>query len=307
MANDLISIEAAWVKGDIGKRDELLRAQNLNLQEFTAQLAAQKKAAWEALNAELPLLLAGATIGERVHAVSDYLLGAPYSLMVDSPTPWASEAIAREQFIRVDCFDCESFVEMTIALAQYKGPANLPNAELYRLLYSLMFAKGTIPSAISRHRFTNAEWIAQNADVVCECTSELPFALGTQSNMLNKAGLLSQQYARINPEARDAALVLGEEYEAIKAWATTAAHLPNSVIYLPIETVIKQYAALESYLLERPKQAYILTVVSDAPHLPRLVGSAYNETHLGILVVDAARKLSYRHATSIGPRALVAI
>ena len=79
MANDLISIEAAWVKGDIGKRDELLRAQNLNLQEFTAQLAAQKKAAWEALNAELPLLLAGATIGERVHAVSDYLLGAPYS------------------------------------------------------------------------------------------------------------------------------------------------------------------------------------------------------------------------------------
>jgi len=304
MTYSLIRIEQAWIQGDVEKRDALLAEEGLTLQAFEVALEAQKVQAWERLNQCRKTL--GSSLIERIRVLTEHFLGTPYGLVIDILTPWHHPDIAQNQCVRVDCFDCVTFVEMVLALASYTGEEPLPSAAFYAHLYRWMFIPNTAPDSFTRHRFIDGTWLHDNATWLTDCTRHLPFAIEEQSHVLGKGGVIAKQLENFSEAGRDAAYFPTALREAMLKDAKVYPAMEIVTPYIPLKTCIEEYSALEHYLRSQPEAVYVLTVISDAPHLPRLVGSAYHVTHLGFLLIEP-QGLRLRHATSIAPHAVVDI
>lgn len=105
----------------------------------------------EELERRLAEKVAAQNLAERIVAVSDPLVGAPY---MHSPLG-EGEGEDQDPRLRFDAFDCTTFVETTLALALAK---DLDEAAT---LLDFIRYKGGRPSFLARRHFPAAEWLPE--------------------------------------------------------------------------------------------------------------------------------------------------
>jgi hypothetical protein len=92
-------------------------------------------------------------IGDRIDALSKLFLGTPYA---DYPLGEGGSGPEPQARFRLDAFDCQTFVETVMAMANAKSVA-----ETKALLDDIRYGKAP-PSFANRNHFTEAQWLPAN-------------------------------------------------------------------------------------------------------------------------------------------------
>jgi Protein of unknown function (DUF1460) len=237
---------------------------------LTSAVLALAPVRWESLDeagrAQALGELQALSLQERLLVSSERFLGTPYGF---SPLG-EGEGVDPDPRLRFDSVDCLTFVEETMALALARRPE-----EVLPLLDSIRYRQGT-PNYVSRKHLMEADWLPGNAEA--GYVRDVTLALGGKDAVKAEKVLVSTSWE--SPAAQ--ALALPESVRATGRF--TLGLLPLSHV--------------TGHARSFPSGTVLLVVREDGPNRITRV------SHLG-LVVQREGKTYLRHATSVGPKAVV--
>jgi hypothetical protein len=230
----------------------------------------------------------------RVESASAMFLGKPYVL--DPAGEGANGTVDRDPVIRVDAFDCQTYVETVLALARAADGRSAAE-ELLAIRY-----RHSPPSFGDRLHFPETDWIPVNTErrVIRDITAEVAggVSLAVAKTRITRAAWLRavpnnptqarNEFLRANASAT-------AELESLAARATDAV---VEVHYLP------KSALADPAVVARIPHGAIVMIVRPMTSLFGKVGSTQSISHMGFAMrTDGA--LNYRHASSTRRKAVV--
>ncbi len=238
---------------------------------------------------------ATARLDQRVVAVSQRLLGTPY--LLDPAGEGAAAAVDRDPLIRLDVFDCQTYVETVLAIARATHAQEIVT-ELRAIRY-----RHSVVRFDHRLHFPEIDWIPANVergvirDVSAAVAGIQPLA-HVESRITRRAwlrALPSNPTQARNDYLRDSAVAAQAiERMAAAAPATEAVDLQ----------FIPKAALMDQALLDRIPNGAIVFIVRPMTSMFGNVGSRLSISHLGFAVRTPAG-LMYRHASSQRGRAVI--
>lgn len=197
---------------------------------------------------------------KRVDYYSDKLLGRPYGA---SPLGEAS-GIDADPLVRMDQFDCTTFVETSIALALTGGGENL-----IPVMNRLRYQDGQV-SYETRNHFTNLDWVKNNAWILQDLTRDL-FAgeFATLETVISKSAWFEKT---VNMSVRI------EDQNSL-------------IYYLPFEQI-----SAHPEILQRLPFVSVANVVRKGWNRKPLIGTELDISHQGF-IIQKADGVYFRHAS----------
>lgn len=223
---------------------------------------------------------------------SNYFLGKPY----DSSGP-LGEGITglydRDPLYRFDAFDCTTFVETLIALANSSDKQTFS-----RVMNEVRYKEGKV-SYLNRNHIISQSWIPNNIDNSLIKRSTSYFSdqyLQFGSSIIDLANWLkfhkvdSLKLPDLSEDAK------AERLDQLKQEADRFTQEEVFVEYLSTTEVLKDWQGFKN---ELNKKTYILNIVRPNWQLKHLIGTNLNISHQGILEV-AKDGIYFIHASSEG-------
>jgi|GEM_PF-6395135 len=252
----------------------------------------------------LAISLKKENFADKILAYSRYFIGKPYDTELGTNLIIWDKNRDKNELINLESFDCISYIEMVIALAEIKEPSAVPlkfKEQLAESLAKIMFHSSPI-SYVNRNHFMD-EWLKNNNEYFTmeNVFAELPYAK-VKTAMINKAGLLETQianYVKDNlPEAER--LKFTEKYsnqiKSIKPFK-------SDISYISFNDFLEHEQELTKQLVDK---IHIITIIMDNPKLLELTKSEHNIAHVGFVFTKEG-KLYFRHATSVEPKEIVEV
>ncbi|HJD62416.1 MAG TPA: DUF1460 domain-containing protein [Rickettsia endosymbiont of Degeeriella rufa] len=205
--------------------------------------------------------------------------------------------------MNLETFDCFSYIEMVIALAEIKEP-NADSVkfkeQLAEALAKIMFLSDDI-SYVNRNHFMD-EWLKNNSKYLTmkNVFVNLPYAK-VKTAMINKAGLIETQinnYIKDNV-SKDECFSFGEKYNQIKSIKP----FKSDISYISFTDFLDHEQELTKQFVGK---IYLMVMTIDNPKLLELTKSEHNIAHVGF-VFTKNNKLYFRHATPVGPKKIVEV
>jgi len=261
---------------------------------------------------KLAISLKNENFTDKLLAYSGYFIGRPYNTEIGTNLIIWDKNRDKNELINLESFDCFSYIEMVIALAEIKEANVQPNAGLLKFEEQLadtlakdMFSSNQI-SYVNRNHFMD-EWLKNNSKyfTIENVFVNLPYAK-VKTATINKAGLLETQitkYAKDNlpdnlPESER--LKFTEKYsnsiKSIKPFKSDISYISFSDFLEHKQELTKQLAG----------KVYIITITMDNPKLLELTKTEHNIEHVGF-VFAKNDKLYFRHATPVAPKEVVEV
>ncbi|MDR2098572.1 MAG: DUF1460 domain-containing protein [Rickettsiales bacterium] len=221
------------------------------------------------LSLALLFLLASCGLGasDRIGEVSARFLGAPY--IEDPLGEGEGAALDPDPLWRFDAFDCLTYVETVLALANSDSEEGFEKA-MREIRY-----KGGEVSFLSRNHFTSIDWIPNNARYVADLTE------GLSMDALSKPA--SVHNVRIDK---------GKWFKNAHGIDVEAEPEEVSVAYVALGDLLAAPEKLEAAV----KRPMIANVVVKYRRLQDRIGTDMDIAHTGFLL-PTERGLLFRHAS----------
>lgn len=223
---------------------------------------------------------------------SNYFLGKPY----DSSGPLGEGTTGlydRDPLYRFDAFDCTTFVETLIALANSSDKQTFS-----RVMNEVRYKEGKV-SYLNRNHIISQSWIPNNIDNSLIKRSTSYFSdqyLQFGSSIIDLANWL--KFHKVDslklPDLTEDAKA--ERLNQLKQEADRFTQEEVFVEYLSTTEVLKDWQGFKN---ELNKKTYILNIVRPNWQLKHLIGTNLNISHQGILEV-AKDGIYFIHASSAG-------
>ena len=223
---------------------------------------------------------------------SNYFLGKPY----DSSGPLGEGTTGlydRDPLYRFDAFDCTTFVETLIALANSSDKQTFS-----RVMNEVRYKEGKV-SYLNRNHIISQSWIPNNIDnsLIKRSTSyfsdqylEFGSSIIDLANWLKFHKVDSLKLPDLSEDAK------AERLNQLKQEADRFSQEEVFVEYLSTTEVLKDWQGFKN---ELNKKTYILNIVRPNWQLKHLIGTNLNISHQGILEV-AKDGIYFIHASSAG-------
>ena len=223
---------------------------------------------------------------------SNYFLGKPY----DSSGPLGEGTTGlydRDPLYRFDAFDCTTFVETLIALANSSDKQTFS-----RVMNEVRYKEGKV-SYLNRNHIISQSWIPNNIDnsLIKRSTSyfsdqylEFGSSIIDLANWLKFHKVDSLKLPDLSEDAK------AERLNQLKQEADRFTQEEVFVEYLSTTEVHKDWQGFKN---ELNKKTYILNIVRPNWQLKHLIGTNLNISHQGILEV-AKDGIYFIHASSAG-------
>ena len=223
---------------------------------------------------------------------SNYFLGKPY----DSSGPLGEGTTGlydRDPLYRFDAFDCTTFVETLIALANSSDKQTFS-----RVMNEVRYKEGKV-SYLNRNHIISQSWIPNNIDnsLIKRSTSyfsdqylEFGSSIIDLANWLKFHKVDSLKLPDLTEDAK------AERLNQLKQEADRFTQEEVFVEYLSTTEVLKDWQGFKN---ELNKKTYILNIVRPNWQLKHLIGTNLNISHQGILEV-AKDGIYFIHASSAG-------
>tara|TARA_B100001971_G_scaffold215007_1_gene256346 strand:+ start:257 stop:1132 length:876 start_codon:yes stop_codon:yes gene_type:complete len=223
---------------------------------------------------------------------SNYFLGKPY----DSSGPLGEGTTGlydRDPLYRFDAFDCTTFVETLIALANSSDKQTFS-----RVMNEVRYKEGKV-SYLNRNHIISQSWIPNNIDnsLIRRSTSyfsdqylEFGSSIIDLANWLKFHKVDSLKLPDLSEDAK------AERLNQLKQEADRFSQEEVFVEYLSTTEVLKDWQGFKN---ELNKKTYILNIVRPNWQLKHLIGTNLNISHQGILEV-AKDGIYFIHASSAG-------
>jgi len=223
---------------------------------------------------------------------SNYFLGKPY----DSSGPLGEGSTGlydQDPLYRFDAFDCTTFVETLIALANSSDKQTFS-----RVMNEVRYKEGKV-SYLHRNHIISQSWIPNNIDnsLIKRSTSyfsdqylEFGSSIIDLANWLKFHKVDSLKLPDLSEDAK------AERLNQLKQEADRFTQEEVFVEYLSTTEVLKDWQGFKN---ELNKKTYILNIVRPNWQLNHLIGTNLNISHQGILEV-AKDGIYFIHASSAG-------
>ncbi|MCC8377476.1 MAG: DUF1460 domain-containing protein [Rickettsia endosymbiont of Graphium doson] len=294
---------------------------------------------------KLAISLKDESFPNKILAYSDYFIGKPYDTEIGTNLIIWDKNRDKNELINLETFDCFSYIEMVIALAEIKEP-NADSVkfkeQLAEALAKIMFLSDDI-SYVNRSHFMD-EWLKNNSKYLTmeNVFANLPYTK-VKTAMINKAGLLETQinnYIKDNV-SKDECFSFGEKYNQIKSikpfksdisyisFTDFLDHEQELTKQLVNKTQLNSESFRQDEFKDEPAErikireqrrmsknslgssflndaVYLMVMTMDNPKLLELTKSEHNIAHVGF-VFTKNDKLYFRHATPVGPKKIVEV
>jgi len=234
----------------------------------------------------------------QINALSEYFLEAEYIL---GPLGEGEAGQFDQQpLYRTDAFDCVTYVETVIALA------NSNNLEGFKQHMLDIRYENDKPSFLNRNHFTSVDWNKNNIhkgyinDVTYKFTDEsgTPVALVAET-IINKPGWYQKFKANrlelLNPttEAETEKLL-----DKLRNLANKVQQEQGAMLYIPLSKLFDRNGEPNQHLFDQIPHASIIDIIRPNWNLKKLIGTNLNVSHFGFAIRDNG-ELYYREASSV--------
>lgn len=243
-----------------------------SIKAFTAQNNEQIASTLITATQKLP-------INQRIEQISFALLNKPYQ--IDPLGEGPGGQYDQQPLYRFDTFDCETYVNTVLALAQAKN-LNEFHMDIRRIAY----INGEV-SFKNRCHFPDADWVPNNIknNFVREITTEVAGAQNTKintifidkknwykkmgSDRIKIPGLTSQQ--------------ISKKLTQLHAESITAKNIQSSITYIPLNKLVDQNG-IATEILQKIPTSSIVFFVSKNPSIAQQIGTEVNISHMGFII-----------------------
>ena len=199
------------------------------------------------------------TLESKVDYYSQQLLGRPYG---SSPLG-EGFGIDQDPLVRMDLFDCTTYVETAIAL----GLAGGVKADLIPMMNRLRYENGSV-NFRSRNHFTNVDWVKNNAWLLKDVTRNLfPGDYETLETVISKSAWFAKAFNM----------------------SVNVADQRSLIFYVP-------FSRFSQDLLQRLPRVTVANVVRKDWNRKALLGTELDISHQGFLI-RKAEGIYFRHAS----------
>lgn len=227
------------------------------------------------------------SIGTRLDFVSSQYMGKPY--VVDPLGEGEKGRFDRDPRLRLDGFDCTTFVETMLAIAKSRRSSDVP-----RWMDRIRYENGVVGFE-TRNHFPDADWIANNSkagyvkDVTARVAKSHPGALAMAEALIEKDGwykLLSIDRLSGIPESEKATRL--EELHGLSA------RQGKEIARVPY--LVKTEIVAHPEILQRIPHGAIINIVRPNFDVTKGAGTHMNITHQG-LAFHRGGVVYFRHAS----------
>lgn len=230
----------------------------------------------------------------RIEKISDSFLNKPYLLHAQGEG--MNGEFDQGPLYRTDMFDCTTFVEMVLALAQAK---NL--AEFKQYINQVRYAQGEV-AFVKRNHFMSVDWNKNNQQqgFIRDITDQLGLSYRTANTVIDKPNW----YRHLPPdEIKLLQSVPAAEFNALLTklhnYALTTKPETSQLKYIPLDQL---YSAKDGKLLPNAAafaaipSGSIIEVVRPNTDLRARIGTRLDVLHMG-LAIRTSEGLMFRHAS----------
>ncbi len=237
-----------------------------------------------------------ADLAMRLNKVSQYFLGRPY--LFDALGEGPQGQFDQGPLYRTDVFDCMTFVETNLALAEAK---NLP--QFKKLIVQVRYAQGHA-NYPQRNHFVSVDWNPNNTTLGVFKNITANFSLPTKiaETKIDKSNWYRQaSLSRLKQLAPLSKAKAQELLDSLRALGTKQKSEIGRIDYLPLAEL---FARQQNQLV--PKQVFftqipsgaIIEIVRPDWNLQNKIGTHLNVQHMGF-AVRTSQGLIFREASSV--------
>jgi hypothetical protein len=217
--------------------------------------------------------------------VSESFLGKPY--VADPLGEGAKARFDRDPRLRLDGFDCTTFIETVLAISKSRRSQDVGS-----MMDRIRYKRGNV-SFETRNHFTGVDWIANNsrAGYVRDITIEVA---GSNARLAEALIEKDEWYRHLSADRLSGVeeSMKGKRLEELRALSRNHGKSLESMPYIPKETIDKN-----PELLEKIPQGSIINIVRPNWDLTKQIGTHMNVSHQG-LAIHKGGVVYFRHASS---------
>ena len=233
---------------------------------------------------------------QRLALISSQLLNSPYAMYVLGDG--ANSSIDQCPLIRLDKFDCETFVTSTLALALSKDEKGYEQC-----LRAIRYAKGEV-DFLTRHHFTSIEWNLENQrqgrvrDITRSIVNNQQKAVFKWSKtQIDKGGWLKNLSAlrvRLIKNTQKAA-----KLDKLKQQAKQYKKIYAKLAYIPLTALFSKNGDPQYNLFAQIPDGAIIEIVRPNWNVKDKIGTNLDVSHMGFAFRHSGtlffRNASYTH------------
>ena len=217
------------------------------------------------------------TIADKIDWISSNWLGKPYLLYALGEGP--ESAHDRRPLYRTDAFDCETFVDTTLALA------NAHDLKSFKKNINLIRYHHGNASFIERNHFTSMDWNQHNQEqgFIKDFTPQMPITKKSITSIdkaswyqhLNIKRLYLPGYSRTKKKAR---------LEILKAQGQRFKPVTVTIDYVPLNQLFDNKGHPDIKQFDKIPHGAIIEIVRPNWNLRQAIGTSLDISHLGFAI-----------------------
>lgn len=211
---------------------------------------------------------ANLSLADRLYYFTQYFLGRPYVL---GPLGEGAEGeFDRNPLVRIDGFDCVTYVNLVLALL-YAQNYPLFFFHLLRLSYKNGFIHFE-----NRHHFLETDWNPANAALgyFKDFTTHIVDRQGMPLWEMAYAWINKKRWLQVQSQLRSASRLASLPLTNMHAYTP----------YLPLSCILDQNAQVNSWILTQLPDAGVLEIVRPGWDLTQQIGTHLNISHVGFVL-----------------------
>lgn len=233
-------------------------------------------------------------LAQRLDLISKTWLNRPYSMYCLGEGPHAE--FDQRPLYRTDAFDCETFVDTTLALAHAKNLAEF-KANMNRIRYHHAHV-----DFLHRNHFTNIDWNQNNQDqhLIRDISQQIKYKNHSLSK-ISTTIINKKAWYRQLALARVFLLPPNEEQQKQKLMqlhqkAQFQGEFVSSLTYIPIKKLYDKQGHPIQAIFHQIPHGSIIQIVTPRSHTKEKIGTDLDISHMGF-VFHAKDKVLFRHAS----------
>lgn len=226
-------------------------------------------------------------LADRMERVSAQFVGRPY--LIDPLGEGPRGRYDRDPRLRLDGFDCTTYVETVIAIAKARRSSDVP-AQMDKIRY-----ENGVVGFETRNHFPDADWIANNSkakivkDVTAQVAKDFPEALALAEALIEK-----DEWYKLLPVERLSGIPEAEKPTRLEALRSLGAKHGKEIARVPY--LRKHAIDADPEILLRIPHGSVINVVRPNFDVKKAAGTHMNITHQGF-AFHSGGVVYFRHAS----------
>lgn len=238
-------------------------------------------------------------IGDKIAWISEHWLNRPYKLYCLGEGPQGD--FDQRPIYRTDGFDCETFVDMSLALAFSKNLSQFKK-NINRIRYH-----DNVVDFVHRNHFTNIDWNKNNQaqvfikDITTNIKSNHQ-SLAIENTIIIKKNQWYQQMSskRVYLIAHNPQLI-NEKTSALHRQAHWQGQFVSKIKYIPISSLYDKEEQPKIAIFHQIPHGAIVEIVTPNSDTEKLIGTNLDISHMGFALYKN-KQLYFRNASILNQR-----